>query len=344
MTKPRQATRAASHRSRLGKPWRVLAIAVLVGTFVALLIYTGTSGATYSSDETLAAPPAAGGDWVALRIRATDVDVPEGAFQVLGTPIASGEFGEPLDNGTYITRGVQFNFDVFEGETTLLGLPGEVITGRDLALRLEGNADTYPFDTYNAQLIVAVQQTEGETRTTALYVYDSLDVVPGFDIESSQVPYLTAAEAPDPSIAEDQAAGVAQIEWYITRSGAVIAIVLLIGLLMITGLVVSSAITFAIFRGRRPPSINTLAWLAAFVFALFSIRQQMPGDPGNGVLFDRLVFLPTVLGLVLLIAINTVLWATRDDWDMENPIHALRGRRHDEVESASSAPEASPGT
>jgi len=95
---------------------------------------------------------------------------------------------------------------------------------------------------------------------------------------------------------------------------------------MIMGAVVSILITWAILRGRRPPSINAMVWLAAFLFALFQVRHQLPGDPVSGIGFDRVVFFPVVLILVLLIVVNLVSWSTRDDWDMENPVYAVRGR------------------
>jgi hypothetical protein len=102
--------------------------------------------------------------------------------------------------------------------------------------------------------------------------------------------------------------------------------VILLAALIYSGAVVSILITIAILRGKRPPSINSLGWLAAFLFALFSVRAQLPGSPPSGVLFDVVVFYPTVLVLVLLIAVNVSAWVAREDWDMENPISAIRGK------------------
>jgi hypothetical protein len=48
-------------------------------------------------------------------------------------------------------------------------------------------------------------------------------------------------------------------------------------------------------------------------------------------LFDVIVFYPAVLILVLLIAVNVASWVARDDWDMENPIFAVRGKFPDGV-------------
>jgi hypothetical protein len=88
----------------------------------------------------------------------------------------------------------------------------------------------------------------------------------------------------------------------------------------------SVLLTHAILRRRRPPSLNSLVWLAAFLFALFQVRSQLPGSPPSGVRFDMLIFFPTVLLLTTLILINVNLWINREDWDMENTNYAVAGR------------------
>ena len=67
--------------------------------------------------------------------------------------------------------------------------------------------------------------------------------------------------------------------------------------------------------------------MAAFLFAMFSLRTQLPGNPPNGIQFDLWVFYPVVLVLVLLIAVTVTSWILREDWDMANPVVAIRGKR-----------------
>jgi hypothetical protein len=129
------------------------------------------------------------------------------------------------------------------------------------------------------------------------------------------------------TIAREQVIGITGVQWNIERSPDSIMTVMLMSALMILGAAVSIAITVAIIRGRRPPSINALGWLAAFLFAMFSVRTQLPGNPPNGILFDLWVFYPVVLVLVLLIAITVTSWVLREDWDMSNPVQAIRGKR-----------------
>jgi hypothetical protein len=98
---------------------------------------------------------------------------------------------------------------------------------------------------------------------------------------------------------------------------------------MLVGAIASLLMTISIVRRNRPPSINSLTWLAAFLFAIFQVRAQLPGNPPSGVKFDMLVFFPVILILICLIMVNVSLWNKREDWDMENPITAIRGKRID---------------
>jgi hypothetical protein len=161
-------------------------------------------------------------------------------------------------------------------------------------------------------------------------MYDRQEEVTGLSISSSQVAFLSG-ETNDEAIEFDRGSGVASLEWSITRSLGAILIVILMGSLIVIGAAVSVMITISILRGKRPPSIISLSWLAAFLFALFSVRSQLPGSPPSGILFDVIVFYPSVLILVLLIAVNVASWVARDDWDMENPISAVRGKFPDGV-------------
>ena len=53
----------------------------------------------------------------------------------------------------------------------------------------------------------------------------------------------------------------------------------------------------------------------------------MPGNPPSGVKFDMLIFFPVILLLICLIMVNVSQWNKREDWDMENSVTAIRGKR-----------------
>jgi hypothetical protein len=80
----------------------------------------------------------------------------------------------------------------------------------------------------------------------------------------------------------------------------------------------SISVTRAVWSGKRPPSINALAWLAAFLFAMFQIRASLPGTPPSGTLFDLIIFYPILIVLLAEMAIVVYLWIKRDDWDLKN--------------------------
>ena len=71
--------------------------------------------------------------------------------------------------------------------------------------------------------------------------------------------------------------------------------------------------------------------ITCFLFAIFQVRSQMPGNPPSGVKFDMLIFFPVILLLICLIMVNVSQWNKREDWDMENSITAIRGKRIEEL-------------
>lgn len=87
---------------------------------------------------------------------------------------------------------------------------------------------------------------------------------------------------------------------------------------MIIALGSAFALTRSVGRGRRPPSMNLLLWIATVLFAILQVRTNFPGNPPIGILLDFAIVFP-VLGLLLILGIvNTVYWLRRTDWDYEN--------------------------
>ena len=216
--------------------------------------------------------------------------------------------------------------------TGLLAILAEIAGGMDVALKLFGDVRDYPFDRYNSYLISTASDISTKNPAqTGLYIQDSKEVVPGFKVASELFSVSADDKASKKLIAStierEQIIGITGVKWTIERSFDTVLTVLLMALLMILGAVVSTLITIAIVRGHRPPSLNSLGWLAAFLFAMFSLRTQLPGNPPNGILFDLWVFYPVVLVLVLLIAVTVTSWILREDWDMANPVVAIRGKR-----------------
>ncbi len=302
----------------------LLSALVLLAYLLSLAIYG--SSANYTADKYLDKPWQSEQSSATLNMDLVSVDPNDSTLELLAVPRLFGDLGQGLETGSYVEQPISFIFDAYSEQTRWSPNPGEIQAAMPMKLRLLGEVDTYPFDSYEAQLFASIQARESDqSQAPPLFVHDLQEEIPGLSISSTQEAFL-AAETNDATIENDRATGVANLKWNITRSSGVILIVVLLAALILTGAVVSVFITVAILRGKRPPSINSLGWLAAFLFALFSVRANLPGSPPNGVLFDVIVFYPTVLVLVLLIAVNVSSWVAREDWDMENPIFAVRGK------------------
>jgi hypothetical protein len=149
------------------------------------------------------------------------------------------------------------------------------------------------------------------------------EYLPGFKASSKTEPTYIPSMYPKGAtnaekIKSDIDKGNLVIKWGISRLPGDIYAALLLAILMIISGFSSILVTRAVWSGRRPPSINALAWLAAFLFAMFQIRASLPGDPPNGTLFDLLIFYPILIVLLSEMAIVVYLWVKRDDWDLKN--------------------------
>ena len=302
----------------------------LLLAYLAALFVAGSSS-DYQTDQYLGTDFEQTQTSATLNLDIVSVNINDNTLDLVVTPELAGDLGTALATGSYVESPISFLFDAYSEQTRWSPNPGEIQGAMPLSLRLTGEIDSYPFDEYQAQLFASVQERESTNSTSIpLLMYDQQEEVTGLSISSSQVAFLSG-ETNDEAIELDRGSGVASLEWSITRSLGAILIVILMGTLIVVGAAVSVMITISILRGKRPPSINSLSWLAAFLFALFSVRSQLPGSPPSGIVFDVIVFYPTVLILVLLIAVNVASWVARDDWDMENPIFAIRGKFPDGV-------------
>lgn len=287
-------------------------IFALVGLVVVGTLQTGSVVSTAPDLDVANAD-----DSLGLEIKLVSVQPESAALQLLAIPRASGTSGQNLANGAFFTAPVIFNLDVAGGQSST-SVPGSSIQGAiSAAVTLLGSSVNYPFDQYESSLFASAGVNTSQTRPI-FTLQDSQELIPGFNIEVSQVAFLDGSSTRE-AIQADQQAGYGVLQWNITRSGSTIFIAILIAVIMIVGAAVSLAITWSIVRKRRPPSIAVMVWLAVFLFALFQVRGQLPGDPPAGVAFDRFVFFPVVLIMVLLIVVNLIAWSTREDWDLENP-------------------------
>lgn len=297
----------------------VLAISYLVATIAG-------QGGGYSRDNFLETVNTKDKSIVALKLDVDEVDVDRGVLQFTATPQLFGEFGQSTGNGAFLQQPVSFSFDVYEGPTNLDPGAGNLVGGQNLGIRLAGDPANYPFDRYSGKFYASGGVDGYNSTQSELRIWDISKPLPGFTASSRYLSFFT--EKPIASeIKSDIAQGTGLVEWRIGRSFSTIFAAFLFGGLMLVGAIASLLMTISVIKGNRPPSINSLTWLAAFLFALFQVRGQLPGNPPSGVRFDMFIFFPVILLLICLVMINVSLWNKREDWDMENPIVAVRGRR-----------------
>jgi len=249
----------------------------------------------------------------------TRIDVPQSLAKVSLTPRFTNSFGEPTQNGSLILRDVEVLVDSFQGNSVFKAEVGQILGRQEYDVLLRGNTWRYPFDNYEA----GVSFIDPRFEQGGFAFKEKVENLPGFITSSNGIPnYIDKMYPKNSSLTEkivsDLEQGQLTIQWSIKRQPGDVYAAILLAILMMISAAASFAVTRAVWSGKRPPSINTLAWLAAFLFAMFKIRASLPGDPPNGNLYDLLIFYPILLILLLQMALVVYLWIKRDDWDLKN--------------------------
>lgn len=295
--------------------WRQGVVVAITLFFIAPLIISSLMKST--SDPVLS-NKAPDKDFM-LEIGLTRIDIPQSLAKVSLTPRFTNVYGEPTANGALILRDVELLVDSFQGNSVFQGEVGQILGRQEYDLLLKGNTWRYPFDTYKTSLSLIDPAFE----QGGFALKEVIENLPGYLSSSSGEPayvekmYPKNATMTDKLIS-DLEKGQITVTWKLKRQAGDIYAALLLAILMLISAAASFSVTKAVWSGKRPPSINTLAWLAAFLFAMFQIRASLPGDPPNGNLYDLLVFYPILLLLLIQMAIVVYLWIKRDDWDLKN--------------------------
>ena len=252
-------------------------------------------------------------------ISVSKINVGENIATVTITPSFQGNFGEPTRNGSLTFKDVELLVDSFQGTGKFSAEMGQIIGRQEYKILLKGNSWRYPFDSYNA----GIGFLDSKFENSALYLKEVKEYLPGFLANSKMIPTYLDQLYPTNStnqekVISDLNKGVAQVEWNVSRLPSDIYAAILLAILMIISAGASISVTRAVWSGKRPPSINALAWLAAFLFAMFQIRASLPGTPPSGTLFDLIIFYPILIVLLAEMAIVVYLWIKRDDWDLKN--------------------------
>lgn len=252
-------------------------------------------------------------------ISISKINVEDNSATITITPRLEGNYGEPTKNGSLTFKDVELLVDSYQGSGKFSAQVGQVIGRQEFKVLLKGNSWRYPFDNYLAGIGLLDSKFENQP----LSLKEVKEYLPGFRANSNTIPNYRVDLYPKNSIKDEQIIsdlnkGIAQIEWRVMRLPGDIYAAILLAILMLISAGASLSVTRAVWSGKRPPSINALAWLAAFLFAMFQIRASLPGTPPSGTLFDLVIFYPILIVLLAEMAAVVYLWIKRDDWDLKN--------------------------
>jgi hypothetical protein len=252
-------------------------------------------------------------------ISISKVNIKDNSAIVTITPRFRGNYGESTSNGSLTFKDIEMLVDSYQGSGKFSAQIGQIIGRQEFKVLLKGNSWRYPFDKYSAGIGLLDSKFEDK----ALSITEVKEYLPGFRANSNMIPNYRDDLYPldatkSEKIISDLNKGIAQIEWKVMRLPGDIYAAILLAILMLISAGASVSVTRAVWSGKRPPSINALAWLAAFLFAMFQIRASLPGTPPSGTLFDLVIFYPILIVLLAEMAAVVYLWIKRDDWDLKN--------------------------
>ena len=247
------------------------------------------------------------------------INVGENSAIATITPRFTGVFGEPTNNGSITFKDIELVVDSYQGSGKFSSEIGQLVGRQEFKLLLNGNSWRYPFDSYKSYIGLLDAKFDDQP----LALTEVKEYLPGFRANSKTIPNYINSMYPanstnEQKIQSDLNKGVIQVQWNVMRLPGDIYAALLLAILMFISAGASISVTRAVWLGKRPPSINALAWLAAFLFAMFQIRASLPGNPPNGTLFDLTIFYPILIVLLTEMAVVVYLWIKRDDWDLKN--------------------------
>jgi len=300
---------------RFFSKWKVVVSLSLLLFFLAPFIFSTLIRSTSAPVLSTESPDK---DYV-FDLALTRIDIPQSIAKVSLTPRFTNAFGEPTRNGALVLRDIEILVDSFQGNSVFKGEIGQILGRQEYDILLRGNTWRYPFDNYQA----GVSFVDPAFEQGGFALREKLENLPGYITSSEGVPNYIDDMYPKRSsatekITSDLEKGQVTVQWNIKRQPGDVYAAVLLAILMLISAAASFSVTKAVWEGKRPPSINTLAWLAAFLFAMFQIRSSLPGDPPNGNLYDLTIFYPILLILLLQMAMVVYLWIKRDDWDLKN--------------------------
>jgi hypothetical protein len=161
----------------------------------------------------------------------------------------------------------------------------------------------YPFDRYSVEISGSVdyllENSENPDEpirvspTTIFYQYTT--VVPNWSVQFDYDFETVSGNEYQEINLDYQQSGKFFNLITLSRSNLTIAIVTLLGVIFLGGALSMALLLKSILLSHKPPTLTGLVWAGSTTFTLIQTRGLMPGNPRLGVLFDLVVFYPSLV-------------------------------------------------
>jgi Domain of unknown function (DUF4436) len=181
-----------------------------------------------------------------------------------------------------------------EGET-----PSELTTSLDL----NGDSDTWPFDSYTTDFISAdVLAGTAEDRDFVPARVEVEGSIDGWSISSETGPPSPDSTGQGQSVKVKLARALGPLTFDV---GICIVLIALPTLAIFT--------TYQVVTRRREFQMPFLTWFAAMLFAIVPLRNILPGAPPPGAWIDQALVLWVIIGLVSSMVVYVITWYRQVD-------------------------------
>lgn len=296
----------------------IVIVLVAVGIYVSVGVYNEESKPV---DVALSDLGAKFDDRVEVNMRIVAIDAIKGETNVRIELIPHGNV---LDEEGGLAHDLKFYVPSANGKTEIEFKKGKNLTPVEAVFSLYGNVSDYPFDEHAADFYLWLEKTESEAKPTpkpAAADGEEEDKKPeppkAGEPASNEIPldvsffgnipgYKITAErskTSDASLVE----GLIKID----RSNTVVLFSVLIGVLMWgLSLAVLFLVLSLILRGRKI-EIAMFSFMAALLFAFYSVRGSQPNVPPIGTLFDFIFFFWAEALVALCLVLAVFVWVFR---------------------------------
>jgi hypothetical protein len=177
--------------------------------------------------------------------------------------------------------------------------PGELTTSLDL----NGDSDTWPFDSYTTEHISADVLTGSS---------DERKFVPArVEVEGSIDGWSISREDGPPS--PDSAGQGRSVQVNLKRALGPLTFDLGICLVLITLPTLAVFTTYQVVTRKRAFQMPFLTWFAAMLFAIVPLRNILPGAPPPGAWIDQALVLWVLIALVSSMVVYVIAWYRQSD-------------------------------